>query len=564
MWGFITRLMWLEDQYWGLSAPPYSWVFTRRSASHGIEEDRIDRTKNLTRIMPKYHLRSGRLFQWALWGLLLALTLARLFYIKWGPLDLSPDEAHYWEWSRHLDISYYSKGPMVAFFIFLLTSLGEESVFFIRLGAVLISGVLSLVLYALAKDMFRSERVGFLAAFLPQLTLLFSAGSILMTIDAPFMLFWGLTLSCLYRALKFNRLYWYPAGIFFGLGFLSKYSMIILLPLAYVILRWHPRYRFWLKRKEPFIALLLGGLLCYPIFLWNARHQWISLRHLLGQAHGAHGFSISLHGLVEFLGSQIAVISPLLFAALVFSICRSTRLGLFEHKEEHLILSLTSLPILILFLLFSLQTKVQANWAAPAYFSGFICTAAIFDGQYQASKAKRKEGTLKAGVAIALLLAAIPTAFAYDTRFLYRIGFPSRWDSTVRLQGWADLGRRVSGVWEEMESTNKTFLFSDRYQISSELAFYVRGKPTTYCVNLGRRMNQYDLWEDFLSLRGQDALYVKQGDREAAPEVRRAFQSVRKDPLFVVDRAGKRIRTFSIFRCYGYRGIKIERPKGTY
>ena len=33
------------------------------------------------------------------------------------PLDLSPDEAHYWDWSRHLDLSYYSKGPLVAYLI---------------------------------------------------------------------------------------------------------------------------------------------------------------------------------------------------------------------------------------------------------------------------------------------------------------------------------------------------------------------------------------------------------------------------------------------------------------
>ena len=33
------------------------------------------------------------------------------------PLDLSPDEAHYWDWSRHLDWSYYSKGPLVAYLI---------------------------------------------------------------------------------------------------------------------------------------------------------------------------------------------------------------------------------------------------------------------------------------------------------------------------------------------------------------------------------------------------------------------------------------------------------------
>lgn len=33
------------------------------------------------------------------------------------PLDLSGDEAHYWDWSRQLDWSYYSKGPAVAYVI---------------------------------------------------------------------------------------------------------------------------------------------------------------------------------------------------------------------------------------------------------------------------------------------------------------------------------------------------------------------------------------------------------------------------------------------------------------
>src|SRR5580704_4278187 len=44
-----------------------------------------------------------------------ALHLAYLAYDC--PLDLAPDEAHYWDWSRHLDWSYYSKGPLVAYLI---------------------------------------------------------------------------------------------------------------------------------------------------------------------------------------------------------------------------------------------------------------------------------------------------------------------------------------------------------------------------------------------------------------------------------------------------------------
>src|ERR1043165_3972545 len=46
-----------------------------------------------------------------------AATL-RLAYLAYDcPLELAPDEAHYWDWSRHLDWSYYSKGPLVAWVI---------------------------------------------------------------------------------------------------------------------------------------------------------------------------------------------------------------------------------------------------------------------------------------------------------------------------------------------------------------------------------------------------------------------------------------------------------------
>jgi len=180
-------------------------------------------------------------------------------------------------------------------------------------------------------------------------------------------------------------------------------------------------------------------------------------------------------------------------------------------------------------------------------------------------KAKGRGRPLKSFIALALLLAAVPTALAYDTRLLYRVGVPPRWDPTLRLTGWKELGERVSADLEEMSSANKTFIFSDRYQISSELAFYVRGNPTSYCVNLRRRFNQYDLWEGFLSLRGYDALYVKQGDRrKVEPEVRRAFANVQRDPLLIIYQDGTELRSFSIFRCFGYRGIEIAKPKGTY
>src|SRR5207248_1817565 len=50
--------------------------------------------------------------------LILAAAVFHLVYLAaLCPLDLAPDEAHYWDWSRHLDWSYYSKGPLVAWLI---------------------------------------------------------------------------------------------------------------------------------------------------------------------------------------------------------------------------------------------------------------------------------------------------------------------------------------------------------------------------------------------------------------------------------------------------------------
>src|SRR3954468_1375377 len=51
-------------------------------------------------------------------GLIALVSVLNLAYLACGcPLELAPDEAHYWQWSRHLDWSYYSKGPLVAWLI---------------------------------------------------------------------------------------------------------------------------------------------------------------------------------------------------------------------------------------------------------------------------------------------------------------------------------------------------------------------------------------------------------------------------------------------------------------
>src|SRR6266699_3380204 len=83
------------------------------------------------------------------------------------PLDLSPDEAHYWDWSRHLDWSYYSKGQLVAWIIRagceLLGPWSEAHTgsltFAVRFPAVLCGSLLLVSLYVLTVQVFGRHRL---------------------------------------------------------------------------------------------------------------------------------------------------------------------------------------------------------------------------------------------------------------------------------------------------------------------------------------------------------------------------------------------------------------------
>jgi len=157
------------------------------------------------------------LFPPRLLAVLAAIALFLLLYVIFGPTDLSPDEAHYWEWSRRPDLSCCSKGPLVAWAIRLGTGILGHTEAGVRIFAILFSLGGSLLLGRLADSVTRGgdPRVAFRAALLPQAIPLFAAGGVIFTIDSPFLLFWALCLLLSWRAVRRPPPAW---GEWIGLG----------------------------------------------------------------------------------------------------------------------------------------------------------------------------------------------------------------------------------------------------------------------------------------------------------------------------------------------------------
>lgn len=524
---------------------------------------------------------------------LLTLSLFRFYYLMHGPLDLSPDEAHYWEWSRRPDLSYYSKGPMISYLIAASTSVFGDTVFGVRFLAVILSLLSSILLYRLGKDMY-DERTGAASAMLLQVIPLFSTFGVIFTIDSPFVFFWMLSLYLFWKAINppvsplakggIKGGSWLLLGISVGLGLLTKYTMAFFYLSAFIFFLSSSAQRRLLLTSSPYLAFLASLVVFSPVIVWNAGHDWVTVKHTAGQAHVAEGLRISLKSFIEFAGSQMGVITPVMFVLILVALWKirshqnvivrseatkqshssgiaspgncGTRNDAGEEislpQDRGKFLFWFSAPVIAFFLLKSLQGKVQANWAMTGYLSGLVAFPAVFLRGW-----RRNRPFARNAVITGILLSVLVTAIAhYPSKF----HLPLKLDTTARLRGWSGLGKEVSSIWREMEGRGDVFIFSDSYQVASELAFYMEGHPVTYCADLGRRMNQYDLWPGFNDLIHYNGIFVTIGDTELHPRVKDAFHSCEKRRFQSYDKE-RLLRQYSIFLCHDFKGMEMEKEK---
>jgi len=506
------------------------------------------------------------------------------------PIDLSGDEAHYWDWSRRLDWSYYSKGPLVAYLIRASCAVFGDVMWAVRLPALVLGVGTSVVTYLLTLKLFKSDRLALGAVLLNHIVPMFVAGSLLMTIDPPFFFCWALATYLLALIVFDGRRWAWPlVGLVVGVGFLAKYAMFLWLPIAGLAL-WMdgPRGRRDLKAWEGWVsALAIALLFTIPIIVWNARNGWVSLWHVTKQTGTAAeteggGLLAAPARVLEFLAGQVAVVGPPLFVMMVAAALYARRVRREDEASEEgrraWFLLWIALPFFVMTTLVNLRAKAQLNWPAPAYFTLMILVA-----WYLSTRLRDKElwrpwrAWFYPAVAFGLLMMPV----AHDFSVTYPLiawaegNISKPWfgkelsvrqlDPTVKLRGWEELGAFVSEERERMGPG--TFVLCEDYQATSQMAFYVHGQPATYYMGSylwqnPKRHSQFDLWEDRSldpevnpGLVGKDAIYVGW----FKPDLWDAFETVEELPLLDIEREGVKIRKFRVFRCYNFRGM--NRPE---
>lgn len=535
---------------------------------------------------------------WAAVALIGGVTLLRAAYLAWWcPYTLIEDEAHYWEWSRHLDWSYYSKGPGIAWSIAASTALFGQTEAGVRAPAVLFAALGAMAAAALGARTSGDRRAGFFAAACFVLAPAFGVMGWLLTIDMPYLAAWAGACLAAWGALERRSRWAWPAlGTALGAGFLFKYTIVLLVP-GIALYAWVRRGRLnAAPRAGAWAALgaavaLLGAA---PVAVWNAQRGWPTLRHLLGhlglpggdapEAMRPHAWTWNPLWTLEFVGTQIALVGPAALLMIAGAWAAARRRGE-AGNQGRVFLVLCAAPILLFYLGVTAFTDAEGNWALGGYVSLLALAGwAVVEGmdEYRARLAawlahpeprprrgvllRRPETprqvawhlTVGVGLVVALVaprLDLLERAFPADPA----AGGAGAWRRLLalgRLTGADLLAADVQRLVDDLRSRTglEPFVVAQQYGRASLLAFYLPGRPAVYCSNSfqeGRRTQQ-DYWErtdltDLARLGGRPAVLVGGEAYHWTP----AFEEVRPAGVLAGEPKAGRVT----YLGFGYRGF---------
>ena len=495
------------------------------------------------------------------WLLTSITTFLRLLII--GKLGLTVDEAHYWVYSKFLDLSYYDHPPMIGYIIKIFTDIFGINEFAVRLPSVIIFIITSWLFFLCVKKIF-NERIAFIGTVLINILPVFSfLGAVVTIPDSPLSLFWMLSFYLFINIIETKESkYWYMLGITVGLAFLSKYTAVMIYPSIILFLICSKENRFWFAKKEFYLSMIISFLIFLPVVIWNIQNNWASFGFQLQHGFGKSlpSFSFTLFG--RSIGAQAGYVSPFLFIFFCYVAYVLIKDAFFKRQKDALYVASFSLPVLLFFNAIATFNEILPHWPAMGYLILTVYAAYIINKFWDNSKF-RKIIYFSCGFALFLdLIVPIHCIYKFISiepflpqkeaeKVEYGIPKAEIIDVSNDLFGWKELSSEINKVYDSCPENNKPFLFTHKSYLASQIYFYTPDKRV-YC--LSNKIDAYDLWQrDISNLKNKDGLFITSNIFDFDnPEKVFSFSEFEQPIEVPIYRNGKLVKKFWITKCKNF------------
>lgn len=403
----------------------------------------------------------------------------RLLYL--GLPNSTPEEAYYWNYSKHLSAAFLDHPPMVAWLIGAGTKLFGHNEFAVRFFNLVCWSLMALGSFIYCKN-FLKEKSQVPVLLLASFPLFFAFG-FFSTPDAALFAIWGGSIYFFERIFFSKKtISWIGVAIFLGLGMLTKYSIALLGFSALTFILLDRESRKWLYHPMPYLALIIILLIFSPVIYWNYQHEWASFafqttRRISEPLH------FSFHNLLLFILMQITPLGILAYFR------RSSYQGLDSRKR--LFLFVFTLVPLSVFATFSVFHHVRVSWTTPI----FLVAMPLFVREFNLKKIYQP--------ILVVFLLFYGFAFHYMAIGIPGMPFVSKNPNPV---AWKEMVQSVSQI---KTATKPLYVGMDKYMIASELAFYLKDVENVSSSNLfGSDGLMYGFWFNPQDQKGKTMILV--------------------------------------------------------
>lgn len=489
--------------------------------------------------------------------ILLAISaLIRALLAGW--MELGNDEVYYWTYALYPDWSHFDHPGMVGWVIQLFSlNLLFDNEFFLRLASVVFMTFNTWVVYRIGKEL-RDEAMGLHAALLFTASIYaFVVTGVFILPDTPQNLFWLLGFWAFVRYLRrgSNKAL-LLAGLATGLCILSKYTGAFLWLGFALYLLCFDRKSF--KNAHLYLSLLITASCCLPILYWNLQNDFVSFRF-----HGDRvGLFESFNGSSFFteVGGEFLYNNPVNVVLAVIAVIAAFRKRLPLDREVQRLVLLTALPMIGLFLLFSMTRSTLPHWSGPAYNLLILLSASWLE-----SVGKRKQKRWVTTALAVLLLTLIVGAAEIKTGFIpldhhQQTNELGKDDFTLDMYGWRQAGEKFAAFRAEAiargEMDEDDAIIGNKWFPTANIDYYLARPLGMKVLGYGSLSNIHKYqWINKKRggfEKGADYWYLADSHFFIDPEQVYAyvnFKSIDLIGVIPIERKGKTVRNILVYKC---------------
>lgn len=449
-------------------------------------------------------------------------------------IGLGVDETYVTAVARQFSLSYFDHPPLHLWIIWLTAQVtGSENTVILRLPFILLFAGTTWLMYRITARLF-GDWAGVWAALLLNVSAVFglTGGSWLLP-DGPLMFCMMMVVYLLSHLFfppdRAQPLYlWLLAGVFLGLGLLSKYHAALLVFGLFIYLVTSRDRRRVLATAGPYLAVIVAFVVFSPVLIWNAQHGWVSFV-FQGSRGAVSGFYPGK--MLTNIAGQAVWVLPWIWLPLIWQFIKGVFSGPGRSRSEGLqdkrwfLCCLASGPIV----LFTIATLWGAqglfHWQAPGYLLVFPLLGHAVSRWIDAGRQTARVW-LTFSVVIFLILAAFLGSHT-ATGWVKKVqpNWFAQGDPSWEALNWSSLPGSLTERGLLAGNNKVDFLISRHWIDAGKIDYAMGGNLPLFC--LSGEPHHFAFMHNPADFRGQNALIIGRRSMEnVQQELAPYFESV--------------------------------------